>query len=82
MLDKPIKSLGLHELRVSLHPEVQVKVSVNVARSEDEAQRQARGENVAVIRDEAIELYRRAAPLDPGGPAAQRLEQLGVGAPR
>ncbi|WP_421712603.1 50S ribosomal L9 C-terminal domain-containing protein, partial [Alteromonas abrolhosensis] len=41
-LDKPIKVLGLHALHVSLHPEVIVSVHVNVARSEDEAARQAR----------------------------------------
>ena len=56
LLDKPIKALGVHELRVSLHPEVQVKVKVNVARSQDEAERQARGEDVTVIREEKIEL--------------------------
>jgi large subunit ribosomal protein L9 len=56
VLDKPIKELGLHALTVSLHPEVQVKVTVNVARSADEAERQARGENVTVIKDEVLEL--------------------------
>jgi len=52
-LDQPIKELGLHAVRLSLHPEVDSKVTINVARSEDEAQRQARGENVTVVRDEA-----------------------------
>ncbi len=47
-LDKPIKVLGVHPLRVTLHPEVIVTVNVNVARSEDEAERQARGEDVTV----------------------------------
>lgn len=55
-LSKPIKELGLHELSVSLHPEVDVKVIVNVARSEEEAERQARGEDVTVIEDAGIEL--------------------------
>jgi len=51
-LDKPIKVLGIHALHVTLHPEVIVSVNVNVARSEDEAERQARGEDVtAEIRD-------------------------------
>jgi len=45
-LDKPIKVLGIHALHISLHPEVIVSVNVNVARSEDEAQRQARGEDI------------------------------------
>jgi large subunit ribosomal protein L9 len=51
-LDKPIKVLGIHALHISLHPEVIVSVNVNVARSEDEAQRQARGEDITgEIRD-------------------------------
>jgi large subunit ribosomal protein L9 len=37
ILDKPIKTLGLHDVRVALHPEVVVKVTANVAKSEDEA---------------------------------------------
>ena len=45
-LDKPIKTLGLHEVRVTLHGEVVPTVIVNVARTEDEAERQARGEDV------------------------------------
>ena len=47
----PIKTLGLHTLPVRLHPEVEVKVIVNVARSAEEAERQARGE-VAAAREE------------------------------
>ena len=46
ILDKPIKTIGLYDVRVRLHAEVTVKVKVNVARSTDEAERQARGENV------------------------------------
>jgi large subunit ribosomal protein L9 len=46
VLDKPIKTIGVHEVKVRLHPEVTVTVSINVARSQDEADRQARGENV------------------------------------
>ncbi len=45
-LDKPLKALGVSPVRVVLHPEVDVKININVARSEDEAERQARGENV------------------------------------
>ena len=51
-LDQPIKTLGLSEVRVVLHPEVTIKVTVNVARSVEEAERQARGETVAVEEDE------------------------------
>jgi len=46
MLDRPIKALGLHEVRIHLHGEVEPHVVVNVARSEDEAARQSRGEDV------------------------------------
>ena len=45
-LDRPIKTLGLHPVRLVLHPEVIVEVTANVARSEDEAAAQARGEVV------------------------------------
>ena len=45
-LERPIKVLGVHPLSVMLHPEVIISVNVNVARSEDEAVRQARGEDV------------------------------------
>lgn len=46
VLDKPIKTIGVHDVRVRLHAEVYANVKVNVARSPDEAERQARGENV------------------------------------
>ena len=55
-LDKPIKTLGVHEVTVALHPEVLVKIGVNVARSEDEAARQARGEDVTMVREEKMEI--------------------------
>ena len=47
VLNQPIKSLGLHTVPVSLHPEVEAKVTINVARSPEEAERQARGETVS-----------------------------------
>jgi len=46
VLDKPIKTIGLYDVRVRLHAEVYAGIKVNVARSQDEAERQARGENV------------------------------------
>jgi len=46
VLDHPIKTIGLHTVSISLHPEVEVAVTVNVARSVDEAERQARGEDL------------------------------------
>ena len=56
VLDRPMKTLGLHATRVALHPEVIVQVMLNVARSEDEAERQARGEDVTVVKEEALQL--------------------------
>lgn len=47
-LDTAIKAIGLHTVQITLHPEVEVPVIVNVARSQDEAERQARGEDVTV----------------------------------
>jgi large subunit ribosomal protein L9 len=49
-LDKAIKSIGLAPVSVVLHPEVRVTITLNVARTEDEAERQARGENVLAER--------------------------------
>jgi len=46
VLNAPIKTLGLHTVAVALHPEVEATVTINVARSPDEAERQARGESV------------------------------------
>lgn len=53
VLERPIKTLGIHATKVALHPEVIVQVSLNVARTEDEAERQSRGEDVTMVRDEA-----------------------------
>jgi large subunit ribosomal protein L9 len=46
VLDKPIKSIGMQEVRVALHPEVSVTIRVNVARSPEEAELQAKGVDV------------------------------------
>ncbi|MEO8812546.1 MAG: 50S ribosomal protein L9 [Caulobacteraceae bacterium] len=46
VLDKPIKTLGVHPVKVRLHAEVAITVNINLARSADEAERQARGEDV------------------------------------
>ena len=56
LLDRPIKALGLHPVQVALHPEVVARVYVNVARSPDEAERQARGEDVTMVREEAPQI--------------------------
>ena len=45
-LNQPIKTVGLHAISIALHPEVEVAISINVARSRDEAERQSRGEDL------------------------------------
>ncbi len=76
-LDHAIKSIGLHPSSVVLHPEVRVKVTINVARTDDEAERQARGEDVLAGRtteeEAATEAAANAAALFEEGaaPAAE-----------
>ncbi|MEQ1493046.1 MAG: 50S ribosomal protein L9 [Terricaulis sp.] len=53
VLDKPIKTVGVYDVRVRLHADVSATVKVNVARSADEADRQAKGENVITAALEA-----------------------------
>jgi large subunit ribosomal protein L9 len=70
-LNAPIKSLGLHTVPVVLHPEVEVKVTINVARSQDEAERQARGETVSTreetnLDDLGLEVGAALAEAGPG----------------
>jgi len=55
VLNAPIKSIGQYKVPIELHPDVEVSVTVTVARSEAEAGRIARGENVTVRREEAEE---------------------------
>jgi large subunit ribosomal protein L9 len=58
----PIKSIGLHKVPVALHPEVEITITINVARSADEAERIARGEDVIARREEPEE----AEPIEAG----------------
>ncbi len=53
ILPQPIKTLGLHKAGIGLHPEVKVDIIINVARSAEEAVRQARGETISAEREEA-----------------------------
>jgi large subunit ribosomal protein L9 len=75
-IDKAIKSIGMHPLTVVLHPEVRVSVTINVARTEDEAERQARGEDVTVVKDEApvIETFSEDALFEEGAAPAEATE--------
>lgn len=89
LLDRPIKTLGLHEVRVALHGEVLPNVIVNVARTEDEAARQARGEDVtqemteeeedaAAARTAAEELFEEGeAPEEANSDSEEAAEETG-----
>ncbi len=71
-LDRPIKALGIHPVRVQLHPEVDITVKANVARSQDEAEAQAAGRSIRAEDQEedlvadAEEFFEDTA-LAPGG---------------
>ena len=52
-LHAPIKMIGVHTVPVALHPEVEVTITMNVARNADEAERQARGEDMTQRREQA-----------------------------
>jgi large subunit ribosomal protein L9 len=66
VLERPIKTLGLHPIRVSLHPEVSVIVTANVAQSEEGAKMQAAGINPLEQRDDDEEAEPEVAPEPPG----------------
>jgi large subunit ribosomal protein L9 len=55
VLKTPIKSLGLHEVPVLLHPEIEVPITVNVARSAAEAERQGKGEALNVVEETSMD---------------------------
>jgi len=84
VLDRPIKALGVHEVKIALHPEVAVMVKVNVARSPEEADLQAQGIDVMsqmferdtapVIEDEAVEAEDAATEAKEVAEAAQPIE--------
>jgi large subunit ribosomal protein L9 len=75
ILDRPIKSIGLHPVRVVLHPEVSVTITANVAQSAEEAAMQARGLDPLRAAEEDEEAYAEgavgAAAADAGEAAPQ-----------
>jgi large subunit ribosomal protein L9 len=73
VLDRPIKAIGMHEVKIALHPEVAVTVKVNVARSPEEADLQAQGVDVMaqMFERDATAFTEEFEPgLEPGIPAA------------
>jgi large subunit ribosomal protein L9 len=69
VLNTPIKTLGLHNITVRLHAEVSLTITVNVARSQDEADRQASGENIiaAQFEEDRVAAEEAAADMLEGG---------------
>lgn len=61
VLNMPIKMIGTYNIPVQLHPDVEVTVSLSVARSADEAERLRRGEDTSLTREEAAEAAAQAA---------------------
>jgi large subunit ribosomal protein L9 len=79
-LNAAIKTIGLHKVPVSLHPEVEVTINVTVARNADEAERLARGEDITVVREEGEEEAAEAAAaaeafFEPEGITARRTRE-------
>jgi large subunit ribosomal protein L9 len=73
VLDRPIKAIGMYDVKIALHPEVAVTVKVNVARSPEEADLQAQGVDVMAQmfeRDTAAFTDEFEPGLEPGIPAA------------
>ena len=69
VLDRPIKAIGMQDVKIALHPEVSVTIHVNVARSPEEAELQAQGVDVMAQmfeRDEAGFTEERVEGLEPG----------------
>lgn len=83
ILGQPIKTIGMHEVTVALHPEVQVKVKANVARSDDEAELQRQGVDVLkqmfaddqAAAEEQADATRIDVNLEPGEIPAELFER-------
>ena len=82
IMGDPIKTIGMHEVRIDLHPEVSVNIKANVARSDDEAELQSQGVDVMaqMFEDEQREIEEQAeanridSNLEPGEIPADMLE--------
>lgn len=87
IMGHPIKSIGMHQVRVDLHPEVSITIKANVARSDDEAELQSQGVDVLaqMFEDEQREIEEQAAAtaidatLEPGEIPADMLEDTAEG---
>ena len=75
-LTHPIKTIGLHSIAIALHPDVSASITANVARSSDEAERQARGEDLTVAAEEAEST--EAAATETDGETTDRSDEVGT----
>jgi large subunit ribosomal protein L9 len=84
VLDRPIKTIGVHEVKIALHPEVQVLVKVNVARSPEEADLQAQGIDVLqqMFEEEAAPIAEDLAPVAEESPAEAPAAEAEVETPQ
>jgi large subunit ribosomal protein L9 len=80
VLPDPIKTLGLYDVRIALHSEVSSTVQINVARTQDEAESQARGEDLTSNADERDEIRRAAEELFEQAEADAAAEEEAEGA--
>ncbi|PWR03384.1 50S ribosomal protein L9 [Meridianimarinicoccus roseus] len=83
-LSRPIKELGLHDVIVTLHPEVEVTISLNVARSPEEAELQASGKSIQELaaEEEAAADFEIAELFDDIGSAAMDDDESGDSTPQ
>ena len=84
VLDRPIKAIGVHEVKVALHPEVSVTIKVNVARSPEEADLQAQGVDVMaqMFERDTAEFTEEFDPnAEPGATAEAAVEEAAADAP-
>ena len=84
VLDRPIKAIGVQEVKIALHPEVSVTITVNVARSPEEAELQAQGKDVMAEmfeKDVAGFIEERDETLEPGEIAPEAEAEVEAAAP-
>ena len=77
VLDRPIKAIGIQDVKIALHPEVSVTITVNIARSPEEAELQAQGKDVMAEmfeKDVAVFIEERDETLEPGEIAPEAAE--------
>src|SRR5215472_8233211 len=80
-LNTPIKTIGLSRVPIALHPEIEVSITINVARSAEEAERIARGEDVIAPREERLVMATGEAAADEFFENPENLKEEGEAKP-